>query len=40
MAKKRKWLYKKDGRFYGDFRPYADVGGAQEAMKAEGVNAG
>jgi integrase len=36
MAKKRKWLYNKDGRFYGDFRPYADVGGGQEAMKAEG----
>lgn len=31
MAKKRKWLYKKDGRFYGDFRPYADVGGGQES---------
>jgi hypothetical protein len=36
MAKKRKWLYKKDGRWYGDFRPYADVGGGQEALKPEG----
>lgn len=36
MAKKRKWLYTKDGRLYGDFRPYADVGGGQEALKPEG----
>lgn len=37
MAKKRKWLYKKAGRWYGDFRPYADVGGGQEALKPEGA---
>lgn len=36
MAKKRKWLYKKNGRWYGDFRPYADVGGRQEALRLEG----
>jgi hypothetical protein len=35
MAKK-KWLYKKDGRFYGDFRSYRDVGGGQEAMVPDG----
>jgi integrase len=32
---KRKWMYKKDGRWYGDFRPYQDVGGGQEALKPE-----
>jgi hypothetical protein len=36
MAKKRKWLYRKDGRWYGDFRPYADVGGGQEALRPDG----
>ncbi|MGH7464971.1 MAG: hypothetical protein ACREK1_07335 [Longimicrobiales bacterium] len=33
---KRKWVYKKNGRWYGDFRPYADVNGGQEALKPEG----
>lgn len=33
---KKKWLYKKNGRFYGDFRAYADVGGGQEALVPEG----
>ncbi|MEX1183987.1 MAG: hypothetical protein WEF86_12210 [Gemmatimonadota bacterium] len=32
IATKRKWLYK----WYGDFRPYADVGGGQDALKPEG----
>jgi integrase len=36
MAKKRKWLYKKAGRWYGDFRPYADAGGSQEALRPDG----
>jgi len=31
-TKKRKWLYRKNDRWYGDFRPYADVGGALEAL--------
>lgn len=35
MAKK-KWLYKKNGRYYADFRTFSDVGGGQEAMKPEG----
>ena len=35
MAKKRR-LYRKNGRFYGDFRSFSDVGGAQEALKPDG----
>ena len=35
-CKRRKWLYRKNGRWYGDFRPYADVGGGQEALKEAG----
>jgi integrase len=34
MAKR--WLYQKNGRFYGDFRAFKDVGGGQEALKPEG----
>lgn len=34
MAKKNP-LYKKNGRFYADFRSYSDVGGGQEAMIPE-----
>ena len=33
---KKKWLYKKNGRYYGDFRAYPDVGRGQEAMVPEG----
>lgn len=32
----KKWLYKKNGRYYADFRSYADVGGGQEALIQEG----
>lgn len=31
MAKKNP-LYKKNGRYYADFRGHSDVGGGQEAM--------
>lgn len=33
---KKKWLYRKNGRYYADFRSYSDVGGGQEAMIPEG----
>lgn len=33
---KKKWLYKKNGRYYADFRSYSDVGGGQEALIPSG----
>jgi integrase len=35
-VRKRKWMYRKNGRFYGDFRTFADVGGSQEALVPQG----
>jgi integrase len=36
-ARKRDRLYWRDGRAWGDFRDYADVGGRREALKAPGT---
>lgn len=33
---RKKRLYKKNGRFYGDFRDFRDVGGGQEALIPDG----
>ncbi|MDQ3556203.1 MAG: site-specific integrase [Gemmatimonadota bacterium] len=35
-AKRTSRVYSKNGRFYGDFRDYADVGGKLEALKPPG----
>jgi integrase len=36
MARKKKRLYRKDGRWYCDFRDFHDVGGRQEALMPAG----
>ena len=36
-ARKRDRLYWREGRAWGDFRDYADVGGRREALVAEGT---
>lgn len=39
MAKKQKSrIYWRNGKAYGDFRTYADVGGKREALKQEGMS--
>lgn len=37
-ARKGGRIYWRNGRAYGDFRDYADVGGGQEALKTPGTN--